>query len=417
MMYQFFVEFRFYGYPKRYLRRLTWQIARDFRVRGAIRKRPVPHMALYGNSTTSNIRHVFTAIEKVARQYTLVPFSVKGFDWREDDEGRKVVAANIIASPVLQKLRQELARELSIVSEPGRWDTHTDYWFHCTLAFKDIDAKFDRIWRFVDATKKPQLEQYLVRISVLNKNRRIVREYDLILNRWFRRWHVIPPTGSYWWRKTLIGLREAISLSPVKKRSLLQRFFDYMQGLTRGKTIHLIGDTHFDHANIIKYCHRPFLGVEEMNRVLVSNWNNLVRPIDTVYFLGDWSFGRKSRPPIYWIRRLNGQIISIKGSHDHHSEDIRLYNRLELDYQGYRFLLIHNPEEKPSAWDGWVIHGHIHNNNVATYPFINGETKTINVSVEVTAYMPVSIDFILSLDLKTIRRMDSVSSNPERWTE
>jgi calcineurin-like phosphoesterase family protein len=46
-------------------------------------------------------------------------------------------------------------------------------------------------------------------------------------------------------------------------------------------------DTHFGHANIIKYCGRPFASVEEMNRELIARWNAVVGPRDTVYHLGD----------------------------------------------------------------------------------------------------------------------------------
>ena len=55
----------------------------------------------------------------------------------------------------------------------------------------------------------------------------------------------------------------------------------------------LISDTLFDHENIIRYCNRPFRSVEEMNSVMLRNWNRTVRPEDLVYFLGDMSFGRR----------------------------------------------------------------------------------------------------------------------------
>ena len=74
-------------------------------------------------------------------------------------------------------------------------------------------------------------------------------------------------------------------------------------------------DTHFGHANIIRFCNRPFQNVEEMNEVLIENWNKVVSKDDTVFHLGDFAFGGSS----VWnsiIPRLNGHINLIIGNHD-----------------------------------------------------------------------------------------------------
>ena len=76
--------------------------------------------------------------------------------------------------------------------------------------------------------------------------------------------------------------------------------------------------------------------------------------------------------------------------------------------------LVHDPVNLPIKWDDWVIHGHKHNNDMKNYPFINGENKTINVSAELLNYKPVDLDFLISLKLDSIKRMDLVDSQPVR---
>ena len=51
--------------------------------------------------------------------------------------------------------------------------------------------------------------------------------------------------------------------------------------------IYFTADTHFDHANIIRFCNRPFATVEEMNETLITNWNRKVHANDTVFIIGD----------------------------------------------------------------------------------------------------------------------------------
>lgn len=75
------------------------------------------------------------------------------------------------------------------------------------------------------------------------------------------------------------------------------------------------GDTHFGHANVIKYAGRPFDSVEEMDEALVANWNACVQPGDVVYHLGDVAFCKPDRA-LWFLRRLNGQKHWIFGNHD-----------------------------------------------------------------------------------------------------
>ena len=151
-------------------------------------------------------------------------------------------------------------------------------------------------------------------------------------------------------------------------------------------SIFFIGDTHFNHGNIIKYCARPFSGAKEMNSVLIKNWNKTVSEDSEVFFLGDFAIGNSKE----LMSKVNGKIHWIRGNHDSVGDKM-----CKFEYDGYEFLLVHNPDEYVGKFDGWIIHGHKHNNNLLRYPFINVRNKTINVSVETLGYRPISIQELL----------------------
>lgn len=78
----------------------------------------------------------------------------------------------------------------------------------------------------------------------------------------------------------------------------------------------VIADTHFGHANIIKYCNRPFSDVNEMGERMIKQWNTAVDVNDIVYHLGDFSMTYSKDVVANIVQRLNGKIILIMGNHD-----------------------------------------------------------------------------------------------------
>jgi calcineurin-like phosphoesterase family protein len=125
-------------------------------------------------------------------------------------------------------------------------------------------------------------------------------------------------------------------------------------------------DTHFGHANVIKYCDRPYKDQWEMNDALIKNWNSVVKPEDLVFHLGDFGF---MNPPslvkIVW--RLNGTICLVPGNHDSRQLLNKLYEipqtklvveerYKELSFNSRKIVLCHYPIE---SWNN-MSHGSIH---------------------------------------------------------
>ena len=157
----------------------------------------------------------------------------------------------------------------------------------------------------------------------------------------------------------------------------------------------LTSDLHLGNAEIIRTMARPFADrdIEEMNRVLISNWNGTVKDADRVIFLGDLTYKADRETAENLLKELAGKITFIAGNHD---RDISgAVDSHTFEYGGYGFFCVHNPKFAPKDFDGWVIHGHTHNTRMCRYPFINMKRRTINVSCELTGFRPVSIDTII----------------------
>ena len=73
-MKHYLIEFRFHGYARKYAKKLVYDVAKKFRVRGVTHKKVVPHITMFGPFTTRNERKMLSEVANVAQKYTLVPF-------------------------------------------------------------------------------------------------------------------------------------------------------------------------------------------------------------------------------------------------------------------------------------------------------------------------------------------------------
>lgn len=133
--------------------------------------------------------------------------------------------------------------------------------------------------------------------------------------------------------------------------------------------IFFTSDTHFGHRNIIQYSKRPFKSIEEMDEVLVKNWNSVVGVEDIVYHLGDVYLCNKARGNEI-IYALNGRIKLIKGNHDRHSlKDLEKSHRFdsirdvdEITIEGTKVVLYHYALRvwNKSHRGAYHLYGHSH---------------------------------------------------------
>lgn len=128
---------------------------------------------------------------------------------------------------------------------------------------------------------------------------------------------------------------------------------------------------------------------------MVDNWNECVKPEDTIYHLGDVAMGSRSNLEI--VRQLNGHKILIRGNHDRSIAIMKeyfdeVYDSQYLQIRGQWVLLKHKPMEA-RQWvapigDKYIsstyqICGHVHDKWKRV-------GNIINVGVDVRDFKPVS---------------------------
>ena len=386
----YLIEFRFHGKAKYIVKELAITIHSRFH----IKTEQHPHITLVGPFYTNDEKKLIGDFNRLCIGTNLMHFVVEGYDFFEDT---RIVFINVKVSKELDTFRWSLSQKLQPYCQLNSYDYNRDFNFHATIASHIPSHKFEHIKYFIKNQQGISFKHVMVRVTLL-KDKFILREYDFFLRRPLVR---SLAKNKQVYSQTLDLLKvylqnkfnpEDYIGEPIRIKH--QNLVDKIKNIFRKPKIFITSDLHLDHTNIIRLCKRPFLGIDEMNNTLVHNWNNTVSNKDTVYFIGDLAYGRGSNSTDYWLKRLKGKIIFIKGNHDK-SDKLKLYDNYILECKGIKFFLTHEPDNVPQDWKGWAICGHKHNNSPEEFPFINKKTKRINVSVELTKYRPVDIEELI----------------------
>lgn len=189
-------------------------------------------------------------------------------------------------------------------------------------------------------------------------------------------------------------------------------------------------DPHFGHANIIRYSNRPWLDpatdlmvnpedpkgpliwvsdqvarkrCDEMDAAIISNWNSVVGPEDTVYLIGDFCFGKYTGTFRHYFDLLTGKIIFIKGNHD----KLAWANRqcffayhdsyLETKVQGQTMTICHYAMRvwNKSHHGAWNLYGHSHG-SLPDDP----NALAIDVGMDCHDFKPISFEQVAAIMAK-----------------
>lgn len=176
------------------------------------------------------------------------------------------------------------------------------------------------------------------------------------------------------------------------------------------RKIFFTSDLHFGHEGVLQFAGRPFATAQEMDEVLINNWNDTV-PVDgLVFVLGDIGFCSAERITEIF-NQLNGSKILLRGNHDVNFKDALLnqlfdaihdllYIRIrDCESAAYQYMVLcHYPmlDWQSSFRGSWQLFGHLHTRNIPEFKTVRTHlfATQYDVGVDNNAFRPVSFSQI-----------------------
>ncbi len=145
------------------------------------------------------------------------------------------------------------------------------------------------------------------------------------------------------------------------------------EDLEQYDNIHFTSDSHFGDERLTLYC-REYIGdtFEDIDKILIDNWNKYVGENDIVFHLGDFMRKEPDEMTIDLLKsyreQLNGHITLIKGNYDETFSNSELQDVFDDVLDNALFMDVFEHDEKVFAThkpedcipDLMNICGHIH---------------------------------------------------------
>jgi len=160
----------------------------------------------------------------------------------------------------------------------------------------------------------------------------------------------------------------------------------------------LASDHHFNHNRTFIYAARGFASAEEHDIALIDKHNQVVKPDDTVLFLGDTFLGNPN-DLLPLARQLNGKIHYMCGNHITAAKQILLneigwipepevfvayYHQIELAFSHFPLDVRESRSGDHAGLQN--IHGHTHGTDIYYRPY------SYNVSIDALPnYEPIRL--------------------------
>jgi calcineurin-like phosphoesterase family protein len=169
--------------------------------------------------------------------------------------------------------------------------------------------------------------------------------------------------------------------------------------------LYMSSDSHFQHFNIAKYCHRPFESRSQMDSALIANWNSVVPEDGIVVHCGDFMLPHKTSDKEYkkiWEKLNFKTLVLCRGNHDridcgtyqYDNKTVIVVDIAMINVEGIKIMACHYPMTAYPA--DFQVFGHIHTLSDGTCYGVDGDVndrlrKTqYDVGADQNNYTPIS---------------------------